>query len=85
MKGNRSSSIMVTNEMIKEEEKGLSSDNEVSNLKAKIKELREENLLQNQSLKTVSKDNQQIESQLVEAKMHWANLDLENDELAYKL
>ena len=26
-----------------------------------------------------------LESQLIEAKMHWANLDMENDELAQKL
>ena len=26
-----------------------------------------------------------LESQLIEAKMHWANLDMENDELTQKL
>ncbi len=51
----------------------------------KLKELREENLSQNQTIKDLTKENETIESQLVEAKMHWANLDLENDELAYKL
>ena len=50
-----------------------------------MKELREENLQFNERIKALAKENQALESQLVDAKVHWADLDMENDLLACKL
>lgn len=54
-------------------------------LKEKLKALREENLKLIEQGKSVSREKDQIEGQLVEAKMQWATLDMENDELAVRL
>jgi hypothetical protein len=47
--------------------------------------LREENLVQHEQLKQLLKENQALEANLVDAKFNWANLEMENDELTFKI
>lgn len=54
-------------------------------LREKIKALREENISYTQQAKKSKEEQESLEKYLVEAKMNWANLDMENDELAMKL
>lgn len=47
--------------------------------------MREENIDITDNLKELEKENENLEKLLIEAKMHWADLDLENEELAFRL
>ena len=61
------------------------NESESSLLKEQIKSLREENIGFTNQIKAIQKEYKYIESQLIEAKMHWAELDMENDQLAFNL
>lgn len=57
---------------------------ETEDMKLQLKMLREENLQLGQRVKVAESEREDIEKQLVDAKIQSANLDLENDELACK-
>jgi hypothetical protein len=54
-------------------------------IKEKLKALREENISFNKEIVHLTAENENLEKNLVEAKMNWAELDMENDQLAFKL
>jgi hypothetical protein len=63
----------------------LSNTSTEVELKQKLKELREENLNQNDKIKALSRDNENLSKVAIETKVKCADLNLENDELAFKL
>ena len=60
----------------------MSSDGE---LRLKNKELREENLAQNEQIKLLLKENDNLGRVAIDTKVKCADLNLENDELSYKI
>eukprot|EP00349_Pseudokeronopsis_sp_Brazil_P011031 CAMPEP_0202979326 /NCGR_PEP_ID=MMETSP1396-20130829/85511_1 /ASSEMBLY_ACC=CAM_ASM_000872 /TAXON_ID= /ORGANISM="Pseudokeronopsis sp., Strain Brazil" /LENGTH=75 /DNA_ID=CAMNT_0049718709 /DNA_START=1714 /DNA_END=1941 /DNA_ORIENTATION=- len=56
---------------------------EEESLREKLKGLREENLQLVQRVKDLELVNDSMERNLVDAKMNWADLDMENEDLAF--
>ena len=82
MKSNQNSLNVSMNHPVDMNPSTSTSDAE---LKLKLKDLREENLAQNEKLKATLKDNDTLSKVAIETKVKCADLNLENDELAYKL